>query len=123
MQKVLEDANIKLASVATAVMGRSGRAMLAALVAGEEDSHVLANMALRKLRRKKAELELALEGRMGAHQRFLLALQLRHIDELDALIEQVSAEIEERLRPLVAELERLVTHSRHRSANRRNVPQ
>ena len=109
IQKVLEGANIKLASVASNVVGVSGRAMLAALVAGEEDAQMMAGLALGKLRNKKAALEEALHGRLEAHQRFLLAAQLRHIDNLDALIEEVSGEIEERLRPFQPDLERLTT--------------
>jgi transposase len=109
IQKVLEGANIKLASVASNVVGVSGRAMLAALVAGEEDAQMMAGLALGKLRNKKAALEEALHGRLEAHQRFLLAAQLRHIDNLDALIEEVSGEIEERLRPFQPDLERFTT--------------
>jgi transposase len=109
IQKVLEGANIKLASVASNVVGVSGRAMLAALVAGEEDAQMMAGLALGKLRNKKAALEEALHGRLEAHQRFLLAAQLRHIDNLGALIEEVSGEIEERLRPFQPDLERLTT--------------
>ncbi len=109
IQKVLEGANIKLASVASNVVGVSGRAMLAALVAGEEEAQMMAGLALGKLRNKKAALEEALHGRLEAHQRFLLAAHLRHIDNLGALIEEVSGEIEERLRPFQPDLERLTT--------------
>ena len=83
--------------------------MLAALVAGEEDAQMMAGLALGKLRNKKAALEEALHGRLEAHQRFLLAAQLRHIDNLGVLIEEVGGEIEERLRPFEEEWARLTT--------------
>lgn len=109
LQKVLEGANIKLASVATDIMGASGRAMLEALIAGTTEGEVLADFAKGRLRKKLPELERALTGHFGAHQRFLVAQQLAHIDGMDALITRVSAEIAERLRPYEAELRRLET--------------
>src|SRR6267154_2629238 len=72
IQKVLEDANIKLASVATDTLGASGRAMLEAMVKGEQDSQRLAEMAQGKLRNKIPELQEALQGRVSRHHRFLL---------------------------------------------------
>lgn len=72
IQKTLEDANIKLASVATDVMGVSGRAMLKAVISGQEDPKVLANLARRRLRGKIPQLKLALEGRITEHHRFML---------------------------------------------------
>ena len=83
LQKTLEGANIKLASVVSDVTGVSARAMLAELVAGQEDAAALADLAVGQLRRKLPELERALEGRMGAHQRFMLTQHLVHIDALD----------------------------------------
>jgi len=71
-QKVLEDANIKLASVATDTLGASGRAMLEAMIQGEQDSQRLAEMAQGKLRNKIPELQEALQGRVSRHHRFLL---------------------------------------------------
>ena len=88
LQKTLEGANIKLASVASEVMGKSGRAMLEALVAGIADPTVLADLALGQLRRKIPELQRALVGRFGAHQCFLVVEQLAHIDELEQRIER-----------------------------------
>jgi transposase len=99
LQKTLEGANIKLASVASEVTGKSGRAMLAALVAGTTDPTMLADLAQRQLRRKIPELQRALAGRFGSHQRFLVAEQLAHIDDLEARIERISEEIKERMRP------------------------
>ncbi len=109
LQKTLEGANIKLASVATNVLGASGRAILTALVAGETDTLVLAGLARGSLVQKTAALRQALTGRMGTHQRFLLGEQLRHIEAVEASIARVSAEIEERLRPFEEALERLDT--------------
>jgi transposase len=109
LQKTLEGANVKLSSVATDVLGVSGRQMLAALVAGTADPASLAELATGKLRTKLPQLERALTGRVGAHQRFLLAQQLAHVDALDELIERLSAEVQERLRPFVATVARLDT--------------
>jgi transposase len=109
LQKTLEGANIKLAAVATNVVGKSGREMLAALVAGTTDSAELADLAKGKLRAKRPALERALAGRVAAHQRFLLAEQLAHLDFLDEGIERVSTEIAARLRPCLDALERLDT--------------
>src|ERR687893_542873 len=69
LQKVLEDANLKLAGVATDILGASGRAILAALAAGADDPAALAELAKGRLRRKQAELERALTGRLRAHHR------------------------------------------------------
>jgi transposase len=109
LQKTLEGANIKLGDVATDIMGLSSRQMLAALAAGETDAAAMAQLAHGRLRDKRPQLERALAGRIGPHQRFLLARQLAHIDFLDASIAEVSAEIAARLRPCEAELERLAT--------------
>jgi transposase len=99
LQKTLEGANIKLASVATDILGKSGREILAALVAGETDGAALAQFAQGRLREKIPQLERALVGRVGPHQRFLVAEQVAHIDYLDAAMARVSAEIAERVRP------------------------
>jgi transposase len=107
--KVLEGANVKLGSVVSALDGRSGRAMLQALAAGQTEPGAVASLAHRRLRAPRETLEAALEGRVGAHQRFLLAAQLRHLAELEALIAQVSAEIEARLRPFDPQIELLTT--------------
>jgi transposase len=99
LQKTLEGANIKLASVATDLMGVSGREILAALVAGQSDAKRMAQLARGKLREKIPELERALVGCMGPHQRFLLTQQLAHLDDLDKSLEAVSAEVVKRLAP------------------------
>lgn len=107
IQKVLEGANIKLASVASSVVGVSGRAMLEAMVAGTEDPTVLAALAKGKLRSKQPALETALRGLMGPHQRLLLSSHLRHLDFLDAEIAQLDQEVAARLEPFQEALERL----------------
>jgi transposase len=109
LQKVLEGANIKLASVATDILGKSGRDILVALVGGTTEPAALAQLARGRLREKIPQLEQALSGQFSAHQRFLIAQQLAHIDFLDASLERLSAEIGERLRPFEPEMERLQT--------------
>jgi transposase len=76
IQKILEDANIKLGSVASDVLGKSGRDMLRAIIAGQDDPHLLAELARRKLRAKIPQLRLALRGRVTENHRFLLKLML-----------------------------------------------
>src|SRR5919199_1889303 len=97
LQKVLEDANIKLAAVATDIRGVSARAMLEALVAGETDPVLLAELARGRLREKREQLEAALTGHVQAHHAFLLAEHLSHIDYLDEAIARFSREIEGRV--------------------------
>ena len=108
LQKTLEGANIKLASVASDVLGVSSRQMLAAVVDGTTlEASALAELAHGQLRDKVPQLEQALSGRVGPHQRFLLAEQLAHIDALDASLERLSTEIAERMRPFDELIERL----------------
>jgi transposase len=109
LQAVLEDANIKLAGVASDVMGASGRAILAALLAGQTDPALLAELAKGQLRKKRDLLAQALTGHVSDHHRLLLTTHLAHIDFLDEQIAQLSSEIAERLRPFAAELARLDT--------------
>jgi len=94
IQKLLEGANIKLASVATDILGVSGRAMLEALVAGREEASEMAKLARGRMRSKIPELERALTGVVRPHHRFLLAQQLAHIDFLDEQIAAISEAIE-----------------------------
>jgi transposase len=93
IQKVLEDANIKLASVATDVLGLSGRLMLRAIIAGQDDPEALAELAQRKLRAKIPVLQVALLGRVTDHHRFLLRLLLDEVTQLEAWIARVSERI------------------------------
>jgi transposase len=106
VQKVLEDANLKLASVATDVMGVSGRAILEQLLQGHTDPATLADLAKGRLREKRDQLEQALAGRFQAHHRFMLAQHLSHIDFLDEQIAKLDAELAEQMRPFQAELAR-----------------
>jgi transposase len=99
LQKVLEGANIKLAAVATDVLGKSGRQMVEALIGGVQDAEALAALARGRLRAKLPALRQALDGRVQPHHRFLLERILAHIDFIEESIEQVQQEIEQRLRP------------------------
>jgi transposase len=109
IQKVLEDANIKLAGVPTDVLGASGRDMLEALIAGETDPVKLAELARKRLRVKIPQLRQALQGRVTQHHRFLLRMHLDHVTHLDELIGRLSARIEEVLAPFAQAARRLQT--------------
>ena len=109
LQKTLEGANIKLASVATDILGKSGREILTALVAGETDGAALAQLAQGRLREKLPQLERALVGCVGPHQRFLVAEQVAHVDFLDEAIARVSAEIAARVVSVEEAIARLDT--------------
>ena len=110
IQKVLEDANIKLGSVASDVLGVSGRDMLQALVSGEDDPHKLAELARRQLRAKIPALRLALQGRVTEHHRFMLRLLVDELDQLEGLIERLTRRITEVLpSPFVEAVKRLAT--------------
>lgn len=93
LQKVLENANLKLAGVATDVTGVSGRRMLEALIGGETDPATLAELAKGRLRNKREALEQALTGRVRDHHRFLLAQHLEHLDFLDQQLDAYTREI------------------------------
>jgi transposase len=99
IQKVLEDANIKLGSVASNVLGVSGREMLEHLVAGQEDPTLLAQLARGRLRAKIEELERALTGHIRETHRLLLKLHLEHIDDLNAKIAMLDEQIEQLMIP------------------------
>jgi transposase len=109
LQKTLEGGNIKAAGIATDIMGKSGREMLDLLVAGETDPAVLAQCARGRMKAKIPQLEQALAGRFGPHQRFLVARQLAHIDFLDAAIGEVSVEVVQRMDPFEKEIALLDT--------------
>lgn len=94
LQKVLETTNIKLSSVASDIQGVSAQAILRALLAGQTDPKVLADLAQKKLRQKRPELERALVGKISAHQRFMLANLLTQLDFLDEQIGEVDARLE-----------------------------
>ncbi len=96
IQKLLEQANIKLASVASDCLGLSGRLMLEAIIAGETDGQRLAGLAKRRLRSKKNELRLALDGQVRDHHRFLLRELLDHWKSMGVRIARLDQEIESR---------------------------
>jgi transposase len=93
IQKTLEDANIKLASLASDVLGASGRAMLQAIIKGENDPILLADLARRKLRAKIPQLQEALSGEIQDHHRFLLGTLLEQVEFLEAQIDKLNARI------------------------------
>ena len=107
VEKLLEDAQIKLSVVASDIFGVSGRDMLAALVAGERDPKVLARLARTRLRAKTAQLEEAFTGRFSDHHAFLLERMLSRIDQANADIAAVEAKIEEQIAPFAAAVDQL----------------
>jgi transposase len=109
LQKALEGANVKLASVLSDITGASSRRLLAALLNGEADTVHLEKLVDPRLKDKVPDLKRALAGAFGAHQRFLVARQLRHIAELDQLIAEVSQEIGERMHPFEQQITLLDT--------------
>ena len=109
LEKELEDAGIKISSVATDILGVSGRAMLTALIEGEDDAQVMAEMARGRMRPKIPALVQALTGNFGEHHSFLCRMHLTRIDELSATIEELSARIDQEMRPFAPQIKRLVT--------------
>jgi transposase len=107
LHKVLEDAGIKLTSVATDVLGKSGRAILAAMLAGTSDPNVLAELARGRMRGKLPALRQALVGRFRSHHAFLLTHLLAHIDYLDELIEAISEQVTAVIQPFTEQMDRL----------------
>jgi transposase len=107
IHKVLEDANIKLSTVATDIMGVSGRAMLRALIAGETNPHRLADLAHRRMRRKHAALVEALYGRITAHHRFLLERLLTEVEFLEDEIGRFDQRVAELTTPFTAAMARM----------------
>jgi transposase len=97
--KLLESANVKLASVATDVFGTSGRLMLRALIEGKATPQEMAELSKRKLRSKIPQLELALEGKLEEHHRFLLKLQLDRVEAVEADLAILEAQLQKRLQP------------------------
>lgn len=109
IQKVLEDANLKLGSVLSSVVGASGRAMLKAIVDGETNPEVLAEFAQGTARKKRAELIEALRGRVTPHHRNLLKLHMSLIDSLQAALEEVDVAVGKTLEPIQARAQLLTT--------------
>ncbi len=106
---MLKDANIKLASVATDVLGESGRAMLEATCNGETGASALAEMSMGRLRDKIPQLNEALYGRVTEHHRFMLKMLLGQVKHLDEAVDKLDGRIEEKMRPFEQELRRLDT--------------
>jgi transposase len=109
LQKTLEDANIKLDSVISDVMGLSGRAMVEALIAGESDPDRLAQLAHRRIKAPPEALREALRGRVTRRHRFLLQLHLQQVDAIDAAIDQIDQEVDADLEPFRAAIALLIT--------------
>jgi len=109
LQKVLEGCNIKLSSVATDITGVSAKAMLKAIINDAADPVMIARLAKGKMKNKQKELEKALVGLVGTHQKMLLTVQFKHIEFMDQQIAELNQEIEERMRPFDVELTLLET--------------
>lgn len=109
LEKELEDAGIKLSSVASDILGRSGRAMLQALIEGERDPQVLAELAQARMRPKIPQLVEALTGSFAEHHAFLCRLHLQRIDQLTTAITELSERIEAQMRPFARQLDHLRT--------------
>lgn len=109
IQKVLEDANIKLSDALSDLMGVSGRKILRAMIRGEEDAQKLAALAHPSVKASRAKLAEALEGRVTGHHRFMLSLHLEQIDRLDAGVEVLEGRIDEALTPFREQVEHLCT--------------
>lgn len=109
IQKTLEDANLKVASVLSSVLGTSGRKMLTAIIAGQTDPEVLADMAVGSARKKKADLVEALRGRVTEHHRILLRLHLGLIESLEAALREIDATVGKALEPIEARAKILTT--------------
>jgi transposase len=107
VEKLLEDAQIKLSSVASDIFGVSGRAMLEALIAGQRDPKVLAQLAKRRLRTKLAELEEALRGFFTDHHAVILRMMLDNIDRLSEQIAALDAKIEQAIAPFAHQVAQL----------------
>jgi transposase len=109
IQKVLEDANVKLSSAVSDVLGASGRRILAAIIGGESDPEKLAALGNERLHCSRAELVEALRGRLTDHHRFMLAQHLRMVEELERSVSEFDRRIEVALEPFRDDIERLTT--------------
>jgi transposase len=109
IQKVLEDANVKLASVVSDVFGQSGRRMLKAIIAGQTDARQLTALGSEQLSASRETLAQALHGKVTAHHRFLLKQHLQTIEQLEQTVSEFEAQIEAALEPFRAAVERLIT--------------
>ena len=106
---VLQDAGIKIDSVASSIVTKSGRAMIESLIDGERRPEVLAELAIGRMRPKIADLAMALEGRFGEHHALMCRLHLDHIDHLEAMIAKLDAQVEAMMAPFRAARDLLTT--------------
>ena len=104
MEKLLEDAGVKLSVVATDIFGKSGRAILDALIAGQRDGQMLAELALGRLRKKIPALTQALVGRFNDHHAFLASMICCHIDAIDRMVAALDQRIDAEIKPYHAEV-------------------
>jgi transposase len=109
LQRLLETCNVKLASVATDVFGKSGREMLRALIKGDESPEQMAQLARGRLRKKLEQLVLALRGKVESHHRFMLEMQLGRVEDIEANIAVIDSKIDEAIAPHRAVMQRLMT--------------
>lgn len=109
VQKLLEDAGIKLDSVVSDILGVSARQMLDALIGGVRDVEALAELAHSRMRPKIPMLRRALEGRFGAHHALMLGMHLDHVDQLSVAIERLDVEVDRVIRPFSQQLQHLIT--------------
>lgn len=109
LAKVCEDAGIKIDSVASSLKTKSARAMIEALIDGERDPRVLADLALGTMRKKIPDLSMALAGRFGPHHAVLARTHLDHLDHLERMITRLDTQIEEMTRPFDAQIAALCT--------------
>ena len=109
LQKTLEDANVKLTRVVTDIVGVSGRAILAAIIAGETDPGRLADCTTGRLKAGRADIVAAVHGRVTSHHRFLLELHLAQIDALTGAVQKLERQADELLRPFREAADRLKT--------------
>jgi transposase len=107
IHKILEDANIKLGSVATDILGVSGRAMIKDLIAGQDNPDQLAGHARRRLKNKTAELKLALQGQVSEHHRFMLKLLWDELNQTETLLSRLEERIESKMGPFAEAVELL----------------
>jgi hypothetical protein len=113
LQKVLETANIKLSSVGSLVMGKSGQRMVAAMIEGISDPEALAELARGTLRRKLPQLQQALNGQIEAHHRVLLGRIFAHMSFLEDSIQHLQLEIDQRLSPFTEAMQLRLAHPWH----------
>ena len=116
LQKTLEDANVKLGTVVTDILGVSGRAMLKQIIAGNSEAEALAQLARGPMRKKLAELQQALTGKITPHHRFLLKQHMEHIEYLEEAIASMVLEIERQALPFEATITRWKSIPGYRTA-------